>query len=104
MQEFLNLKIIKASRKIYYLLKDNHLVYNTCQEGCTSLANAYNHKKLANKMLDIIKRVIDKLILLFIEKFINSFNEQTTVPFLLTTIAAEQLAIEADLQTFFVIT
>ena len=37
------------------LLKDNHLVYNTCKEGCTSLANAYNHKKLANKMLDIIK-------------------------------------------------
>ena len=43
--------------------------------------------------------MIDKLILLSIEKFINSFNEQATVPFLLTTIAAEQLAIEADLRT-----
>ena len=36
---FLNLKIIKASKK-FITFKDNHLVYNTCKEGCTSLANA----------------------------------------------------------------
>ena len=55
MQEFFEPENYQSFKENLLLLKDNHLVYNTCKEGCTSLANAYNHKKLANKMLDIIK-------------------------------------------------
>ncbi len=39
------------------LLKNDQTIYKNCQEGCNHLAKKYDRKKLANKMLEIIKKV-----------------------------------------------
>jgi len=39
-------------------LKEDTQFYEQCQSGCTNLANAYDRKKLADKMLNIISQVI----------------------------------------------
>lgn len=39
-------------------LKEDHTLYKQCQEGCHNLAQAYDRKKLADKMLGIIQELI----------------------------------------------
>ncbi len=41
-------------------LKDNTELYEQCQSGCKKLATAYDRKKLADKMLTIIRNVAEK--------------------------------------------
>ena len=41
-------------------LKEDHTLYQECQEGCQKLAQAYDRKKLADKMLKIIREVADR--------------------------------------------
>ncbi len=40
------------------IIKNDLIIYKSCQEGCKYLAQDYNRKKLADKMLRIIKKVI----------------------------------------------
>jgi len=40
-----------------YRLKNNQKLYHECQEGCTQLAQSFDRKKLANKMLNILQRI-----------------------------------------------
>ena len=40
-------------------LKEDHKLYKQCQEGCHKLAQDYDRKKLADKMLKIIGEVAD---------------------------------------------
>ncbi|MBU1667759.1 glycosyltransferase family 4 protein [bacterium] len=42
--------------KIYSLKNDQEL-YRECQEGCTQLAQSFDRKKLANKMLNILQSI-----------------------------------------------
>ena len=42
-----------------YLLKNSPALYRQCQEGCTKLAQAFDRKKLANKMLHILESISD---------------------------------------------
>ena len=39
-------------------LKNNTDLYSKCQEGCTRLAEDYDRKKLADKMLKIVEGVV----------------------------------------------
>jgi len=42
-----------------FLLKNNQELYQSLQEGCSRLAIDFDRKRLANKMLDIVKKVIN---------------------------------------------
>jgi len=43
-----------------YELKNNKLLYSSCQEGCSKLAFDFDRKKLANKMLEILQDISSK--------------------------------------------
>ena len=43
-----------------YKLKNNRLLYSTCQEGCSKLALDFDRKRLANKMLEILQDIVTK--------------------------------------------
>ena len=43
-----------------YELKNNKLLYSSCQEGCSKLAFDFDRKILANKMLDILQDIAGK--------------------------------------------
>jgi len=43
-----------------YELKNNKLLYSSCQEGCSKLAFDFDRKKLANKMLEILQDTSSK--------------------------------------------
>ncbi len=40
------------------ILKDKKNIYNSCQKGCKELAKAYDRKRLAQEMLQIIKDIV----------------------------------------------
>jgi len=40
-----------------YSLKNNQQLYRECQDGCTALAQSFDRKKLANKMLNILEGI-----------------------------------------------
>lgn len=40
-----------------YSLKNDQELYHECQEGCTQLAQSFDRKKLANKMLNILQGI-----------------------------------------------
>jgi len=41
------------------VLKDDKVLYQSCQEGCEKLSRDYDRRRLAGKMLGIIKRLVD---------------------------------------------
>jgi len=43
-----------------YKLKNNKLLYSSCQEGCSKLALDFDRKRLANKMLEILQDIVAK--------------------------------------------
>jgi len=43
-----------------YELKNNKLLYSSCQEGCSKLAFDFDRKILANKMLEILQNIVGK--------------------------------------------
>jgi len=51
-----------------YQLKNNKELYNKCQKGCEELARDFDRKRLANKMLGIIKDIVNQKELLVSSK------------------------------------
>jgi len=46
--------------KKLYILKEDKEIYASCQEGCRKLALNFDRKKLAEKMLEILKEIVYK--------------------------------------------